>query len=94
MSATSLTDLPIELIQDHLLPVLDVKDLLALSATNRQFKELIEDETLWKRRCKQDFNFSGSQTARTKGWRFIYRGLTDPKVFVWGSVILFATHHI
>ena len=82
--AKSLSDLPVELLLDHLLPTLDVKDLLALGTTNRNFAELCNDETFWKLKCKQDFNFSGSRTARTQGWRFIYKGLTDPKVFVWG----------
>lgn len=80
----SLTDLPKEVLLDNLLPALDVKDLLSLSATNHDFAQLCDDETFWKLKCKYDFNFSGNRTARTKGWRFIYKGLADPKVFVWG----------
>ena len=80
----SLSDLPVELVLDHLLPNLPVRDLLALGATNHQYATLCDDELLWKERCKQDFNFSSSRTARTKGWKFIYKGLRNPKVFVWG----------
>lgn len=83
----SLEDLPVELLLDHLLPVLPVRDLLALGATNHLFASICYDETFWKTKCKADFNFSGSRTARTKGWRFIYKGLSHPKVFVWGFVV-------
>ncbi|THH05395.1 hypothetical protein EW145_g4827 [Phellinidium pouzarii] len=43
------------------------------------------DETFWKLKCKEDFNFSSSRTARTSGWKYIYQGLSNPKVYVWGS---------
>ncbi|KAL5537136.1 hypothetical protein ACEPAF_959 [Sanghuangporus sanghuang] len=81
----SFTDLPVELVLDHLLPILPVRDLLALGATNHQYATLCDDELLWKAKCKEEFNFSSSRTARTKGWKFIYKGLKNPKVFVWGD---------
>ncbi|EJD07301.1 RCC1/BLIP-II [Fomitiporia mediterranea MF3/22] len=80
----SFEHLPDELLVDHLLPNLPVRDVLALSATNPYYANLCNDETFWKRKCKEDFNFQGSRTARTKGWKFIYKGLSNPKVFVWG----------
>ena len=84
---SSLSDLPIELVQDHLVPFLSPQSLLALGATNHLFQSICYDETLWKLKCKSDFNFSGSATARTRGWRVIYKGLSNPKVFVWGLVL-------
>ncbi|KAI5123508.1 hypothetical protein M0805_006668 [Coniferiporia weirii] len=81
----SLSDLPVELLLDHLLPNLPVRSLLALGATNHRFASLCYDDTFWKLKCKQDFNFSGSKTARTTGWKFIYKGLSNPKVYLWGN---------
>jgi SCF-associated factor 1 len=43
-------------------------------------------DTFWKRKLQLDFNFSGHGTARTSGWKFIYRGLSNPRAFVWGCV--------
>lgn len=34
---------------------------------------------LWKRKISEDFNFFGQGTARTSGWKFIYRGLLEPR---------------
>ncbi|EIN09593.1 RCC1/BLIP-II [Punctularia strigosozonata HHB-11173 SS5] len=80
-----LADLPVELLLDNLLPALTIPDLLSLSQTSRFFASLGDDDTLWKRKLAQDFNFTGQGTARTSGWKFIYRGLRKPKVFVWGQ---------
>lgn len=43
------------------------------------FSVLCSDDTLWKRKLQSDFNFSGQGTARTSGWKFIYRGLSKPR---------------
>ncbi|KAK7056409.1 hypothetical protein VNI00_002964 [Paramarasmius palmivorus] len=80
-----ITDLPVELHLDVLLPMLPLEDLLNLGSTNRFFATLCNDETFWKRKIQADFNFSGAGTARTAGWKFIYRRLRKPRVFVWGN---------
>ncbi|PCH36204.1 RCC1/BLIP-II [Wolfiporia cocos MD-104 SS10] len=81
----ALTDLPVELFLDHLFPLLLVGDLLRFSATNHNFYNLASDEAEWRRRTQEDFNFSGSETARTSGWKFLYKCFAHSKVFVWGS---------
>ena len=43
------------------------------------FSVLCSDDTLWKQKLQSDFNFSGEATARTSGWKFIYRGLSKPR---------------
>ncbi|KAF5350218.1 hypothetical protein D9758_007798 [Tetrapyrgos nigripes] len=43
------------------------------------FATLCSDETFWKRKLQDDFNFSGAQTARTSGWKFIYQRLSKPR---------------
>ncbi|KDR80661.1 hypothetical protein GALMADRAFT_241020 [Galerina marginata CBS 339.88] len=81
----NLTDIPIEVLLDNLLPVIPVPDLLNLLCCNKFFSVLCTDDTVWKRKLSEDFNFSGQGTARTSGWKFIYRGLFKPRVFVWGE---------
>ncbi|KAK1219651.1 hypothetical protein PQX77_017602 [Marasmius sp. AFHP31] len=80
-----ITDLPVELHIDNFLPLLPLKDLLNLGATNKHFATLCNDNTLWKRKLDSDFNFDGANTARTTGWKFIYLRLTNPRVYVWGN---------
>ncbi|KAI8985750.1 RCC1/BLIP-II [Trametes punicea] len=81
----SLTDLPVELFLDGIFPYLPVADLLRLGSTNRFFNTLTNDEAYWHRRLQEDFNFSGSDTARKSGWKFLYKRLSDPYLYVWGE---------
>ena len=80
----SLSDIPVDVLLDNVLPSIPVADLLHLGSTNKFFALLCADDTFWKRRLLQDYNFSGAATARKSGWKFIYRGLTNPRIFVWG----------
>ncbi|TFY69106.1 hypothetical protein EVJ58_g618 [Rhodofomes roseus] len=80
-----LTDLPIELFLDNILPLLPVADLLNLGCVNGHFAQLTSDEPFWHRKLEKDFNFSGSETARKNGWKFLYHRLSNPRVFVWGE---------
>ena len=86
MPESMLSNLPVELVLDNLFPTLDLRDVLALGATNKSFSALAEDETFWKRRLEEDFNFYDTRTARRSGWKIIYKGLTNPKTYVWGFV--------
>ncbi|KAJ3510836.1 hypothetical protein NLJ89_g4452 [Agrocybe chaxingu] len=80
-----LADLPIEVLLDNVLPYLPVLSLVRLGQCSKLFATLCNDDTLWKLRLYEDYNFSGQGTARTSGWKFIYRGLFKPRVFVWGE---------
>ncbi|CAK5267683.1 unnamed protein product [Mycena citricolor] len=82
---TTIEMLPVELLIDHLVPFFDVQSILRLACTNKFFANLCSDEVFWQRKLQEDFNFSGADTARVSGWQFIYRGLYNPKVFVWGE---------
>ncbi|KAI0028891.1 RCC1/BLIP-II [Vararia minispora EC-137] len=82
---SSLTDLPVELLLDNLLPIVPLSDLGNLAATNRTLAVVCADDTFWRRKCQIDFNFTSSETARTSGWRTLYRGLFRPRIFVWGE---------
>ncbi|KAF8202318.1 regulator of chromosome condensation 1/beta-lactamase-inhibitor protein II [Pholiota molesta] len=81
----NLTNLPIEVLLDNVLPFVPAPDLSQLAQCNKLFSVLCADETIWKRKVLEDFNFSGQGTARTSGWKFIYKGLFKPRVFVWGE---------
>jgi SCF-associated factor 1 len=82
---TMLSDLPIEVLLDNVLPWLAIPDLIHLGETNRFFARLCNDETFWKRKLEEDFNFTDERTARISGWKRLYRGLRNPKSYVWGE---------
>ncbi|KAI0064013.1 RCC1/BLIP-II [Artomyces pyxidatus] len=79
------SDLPVELLIDNLLPLAGVHDVLRLGCTNKFFSLVCADDTFWKRKCQTDFNFTSAETARTSGWKKLYRGLSHPRVYVWGE---------
>ncbi|EMD39127.1 hypothetical protein CERSUDRAFT_112811 [Gelatoporia subvermispora B] len=81
----AITDLPVELFLDNILPLLPNADLIHFGATSRLFYQLASDETLWHRKLQQDFNFSGADTARRTGWKFLYSRLAHPRLHVWGE---------
>ncbi|VDB94260.1 unnamed protein product [Peniophora sp. CBMAI 1063] len=81
----SFRDLSVEVLIDNLLPAVDLSDLGSLASTNRFLAAICSDDTFWKRKCLEDFNFSSGETARTSGWKVLYRGLFRPKIFVWGE---------
>ncbi|KAI1796783.1 RCC1/BLIP-II [Ganoderma leucocontextum] len=80
-----IADLPVELFLDGIFTFFPVRDLLNFGAANRFFSTLVSDEAFWHRRIQQDFNFSGSDTARQTGWKFLYKRLSNPGVYVWGE---------
>ncbi|KAF5378889.1 hypothetical protein D9615_006986 [Tricholomella constricta] len=82
---SSIADLPIEVLLDNVLSFMQISDILRLGSTNQFFAAVCSDDTFWRRRLQSDFNFSGAGTARTSGWKFIYRGLFNPRVYVWGE---------
>ena len=44
-------------------------------------------ETFWRQRVAVDYNFTGSETNRMNGWKFIYQRLKNPRVFTWGYAV-------
>ena len=81
-----IADVPVELFVDGIFDYLPVQNLLSFGATNRFFHTIVNDESLWHKRIQQDFNFSGAETARHTGWKFLYKRLSNPTVYVWGYV--------
>jgi SCF-associated factor 1 len=92
---TGIADIPVEVLIDNILPFCEVKDVFSIGCANKFFALVTADDMLWKRRLAVDYNFTGSETARTSGWKFIYKRLRNPRVFVWGYVtFLFSFHHV
>ncbi len=83
-----LTDIPVEVFLDNLLPFALTSDVLSFGSTNKHFAAICADETFWKRKCQEEFNFTSQETARQSGWKILYRGLNRPKIFVWGFVTM------
>jgi SCF-associated factor 1 len=77
-------NVPVDVLLDNLLPSIPVPDLLNLASTNRFFSILAADDTFWKRKLQDDFNFSSAGTARTSGWKVIYKGISNPRIYTWG----------
>ncbi|GJJ10996.1 hypothetical protein Clacol_005225 [Clathrus columnatus] len=81
----SLTDIPVEIILDNLLPLFSLKDLLSLTLVNKDFSVVCGDDTFWKRKVNEDYNFPDASSARTKGYKFLYRGIHHSQVYIWGN---------
>jgi SCF-associated factor 1 len=80
----SLGDIPLEVLIDNLLPLVPLKDILSLTVTSKDLAALCADDTFWKRKLQKDYNFSDASSARTKGYKFLYKGVHNAKVYVWG----------
>lgn len=83
---SAITELPKELFFDEIFSYLPVTDILSLGCTNQFFATVVADEPFWHKRIQEDFNFTGSDTARQSGWKFLYRRLSNPTLYVWGCV--------
>ena len=83
----AITDLPVELLANKILPFCKVRDMLSLGCTNRFFALITSDGMFWRRKLAIDYNFTGSETNRTSGWKFIYLKSRKPRLFTWGSVM-------
>ncbi|KAI7868257.1 regulator of chromosome condensation 1/beta-lactamase-inhibitor protein II [Spinellus fusiger] len=77
--------MPLTVLSQHILPLLDVKTLLQLQSTCRTFYALGSDEYLWKQRVCWDYNYSTDLSFRHKGWKVLYSRLEHAKVYTWGQ---------
>ena len=82
---TDITDIPVKVLMDNIFPFCETKDVISLGCTNKFFA-LILTNMFWRKKLVVEYNFTGSETARMSGWKFIYERLKNPRVFVWGCV--------
>ncbi|KAL1917599.1 uncharacterized protein VTP21DRAFT_3992 [Calcarisporiella thermophila] len=80
-----ITDLPEEILVDNIFAYLSNSSLAAAAQSCKFFARLIEDESIWKHKCLNEFNFPDLVTFRQLGWRTLYRRLRHPRVYTWGS---------
>jgi len=90
---TEITDVPVKVLIDNILPLCEIKDVLSLGCTNRFFDFVTTDSTFWREKLAVDYNFTGSETTGISSWKFIYQRLRNPQVFVWGCVTL-SLHYV
>ena len=83
----AITDLPIELLTNRILPFCKVRDMLSLGCTNKFFALIMSDGVFWRQKLATDYNFTGSETNRMSGWKFIYLKSRKPRLFTWGYVM-------
>jgi len=81
-----ITDIPVKIFTENILPFCKVKDVLSLCCTSKFFALIMTDGMFWKRKAIVDYNFTGPETAKTSRWKFSYQKLRNPRVFVWGCV--------
>ncbi|UZJ52718.1 hypothetical protein CBS101457_002038 [Exobasidium rhododendri] len=85
MSMSGLTNLPYQLLLDEVVNNLDVDAILNLRQVSRSFQQLADDDLVWRRKIAEDFTFPIQSTARTSGWKNLYKGLYNPELFTWGD---------
>lgn len=83
--SAGLLQLPYQLLVDAVLPLLDLRDLVRLRAVSQALRNTVDDEVVWRRRIVGDFQFPLLSSARTSGWKTLYRGLSDPELYTWGD---------
>lgn len=82
-----ITDIPVKVFVDNVLPFCEANDVLSLGCTNKLFALVATDETFWRRKLAIDHNFTGWETNKTNGWKFVYQKINKPQLFTWGYVI-------
>jgi SCF-associated factor 1 len=81
----NITDLPVDVLIQDLLPRLNYHSILALTETCQKFYTLCNDEALWKKLALREFHIPAHATFRNKGWKDIFSKLNDPVVYTWGE---------
>ncbi|WVQ71765.1 hypothetical protein IAR50_001306 [Cryptococcus sp. DSM 104548] len=84
----SLTDIPSEVILEHLLPILPLTDIASLSAVAHFFRNVSRDPAFWRLKATSDFSFSPAlhpPAPSPDWWRRVYLGLLNPRAYVWGT---------
>lgn len=84
-NSEGVSQIPYQLLLDAILPLLDIQTLIRLRAVSHAFKEAVDDNVVWRRRIRTDFRFPLQSSARTTGWKTIYRGLANPELYTWGE---------
>ncbi|KAM3579561.1 hypothetical protein VKS41_008019 [Umbelopsis sp. WA50703] len=80
-----LSNLPVDVLIQDLLPRLPYKTLIELSKTSKFFYRLCGDESLWKKLALRELHIPAYATFRNRGWKDIFAKLHHPVVYTWGE---------
>jgi hypothetical protein len=81
-----LDKLPRDILLVDILELLDSESLIKLSSVSKYFNYLVNDESIWKKLCLEEFNISQDHAYRNKGWKRLYEALKyHTKVYTWGE---------
>jgi SCF-associated factor 1 len=81
-----LDKLPRGILLFDILELLDSESLIKLSFVSKYFNTLVNDESIWKKLCLQEFNISQDYAYRNKGWKTFYQALKyHARVYTWGE---------
>jgi len=81
-----ITDIPVKVLINNILPFCEAKDALSLGCTNWFFAVVVAGETSWREKLRVDGNFTGSKTTRTSSWKIIPQRFRNARVSIWGCV--------
>lgn len=82
-----ITDIPVKVFIDRILPFCESRDVLSLGHTNKLLALVAADENFWRGRLAIDYNFTGWETNRTSDWKLIYQRINKAQLFTWGCVL-------
>jgi len=70
------TDIPVKVLIDNIIPFCEAKDVLSLGCSNRFFSLVVAAEKSWRQKLPVD----------PSSWKAIYQRFKNPRVSVWGCV--------
>lgn len=89
MSRDLLSSLPVDLLTDVILPLLDCRALTSLEATCVAWRDFLNSEEcsiVWRDKVQRHFNFPATATGRRTGFKQLYARLVGGEsAFVWGK---------
>lgn len=82
----SLEVLPLDVLLDNVLVLLDARALMRLARCSADLQRVIDSAAaLWRRLLVRDYSFP--LAGRRSGWRQLYAKMARSALFVWGSVL-------
>ncbi|KAI0259660.1 regulator of chromosome condensation 1/beta-lactamase-inhibitor protein II [Gloeopeniophorella convolvens] len=78
---------PLEILLHHLLVFSSGRDIRSLGCTSRFFAGVCSDETLWRKKCEEEFTrFTSNAALQRVGWKKLFIALSFPRIFVLGHL--------
>ena len=83
---TRITDIPVKVLMNNILPFCQAKDLLSLGCTNGFFAVVVAGEMSWRRKLWDGGNFIGSEMIRTSSRKSIFQRFRNARVSIFRCV--------